>query len=97
MKNYYAILEVPVGSPVAEIREAYRRLVQENLWNRETFAELKEAYEVLTTPARRNEYDKSTFGETFSFAETTAMPAAPETDTRRNARLCRWARGRNAP
>ena len=65
MKNYYAILEVPVGCPVTEVREAYRRLVQENLWNKEAFSELKEAYEVLTTPTRRNEYDKATFGETF--------------------------------
>lgn len=65
MKNYYAILEVPVGCPVTEVREAYRRLVQENLWNKEAFSELKEAYEVLTTATRRNEYDKATFGETF--------------------------------
>ncbi len=73
MKNYYAILEVPVGCPVTEVREAYRRLVQENLWNKEAFAELKEAYEVLTTPTRRNEYDKATFGETFP-AESSDVP-----------------------
>ncbi len=73
MKNYYAILEVPVGCPVTEVREAYRRLVQENLWNKEAFAELKEAYEVLTTTTRRNEYDKATFGETFP-AEDSDLP-----------------------
>ncbi len=73
MKNYYAILEVPVGCPVTEVREAYRRLVQENLWNKEAFAELKEAYEVLTTTTRRNEYDKATFGETFP-ADDADMP-----------------------
>lgn len=73
MKNYYAILEVPVGCPVTEVREAYRRLVQENLWNKEAFSELKEAYEVLTTPTRRNEYDKATFGETFP-AESSDVP-----------------------
>ena len=50
MKNYYAILEVPVGSDISVIRESYRRLVQENLWNKEVFVELKEAYEVLSTP-----------------------------------------------
>jgi hypothetical protein len=74
VKNYYAILEVPVGSDVREIREAYRRLVQENLWNKETFAELKEAYEVLTTPARRAEYDRNTFGETFPAPESAVPP-----------------------
>ena len=88
MKNYYAILEVPVGCPVTEIREAYRRLVQENLWNKETFAELKEAYEVLTTPARRNEYDRSTFGETFPSGDTTMMPLTSDSSLRENARHC---------
>lgn len=62
--------------------------MQENLWNKETFAELKEAYEVLTTPARRNEYDKNTFGETFAMAETTSIPATSELSLQRNARHC---------
>ena len=88
LKNYYAILEVPVGCTVSEIREAYRRLVQENLWNKETFAELKEAYEVLTTPARRNEYDRSTFGETFPMGDRTAMPLTSDSSLRENARHC---------
>ena len=89
MKNYYAILEVPVGCPVAEIRESYRRLVQENLWNKETFAELKEAYEILTTPARRNEYDKATFGETFPAVEATEPPlVTSDSSLRENARHC---------
>lgn len=59
MKNYYSILQVSVDSDAAEIRESYRRLVQENLWNKDVFAELKEAYEALSTPLRRQEYDRS--------------------------------------
>ncbi len=66
MKNYYAILEVPVGCGVADIRQAYRRLVQENLDNDAVFADLKEAHEVLTTPARRADYDRAVWGETFA-------------------------------
>ena len=65
VKNYYATLEVPVGGSLEEIREAYRRLSQENLDNERVFSELKEAYEVLTTPVRRSEYDMATWGETF--------------------------------
>ena len=65
MKNYYAILEVPVGCGVADIRQAYRRLAQDNLDNEAVFAELKEAHEVLTTPARRADYDRAVWGETF--------------------------------
>ncbi|MBV9850393.1 MAG: FHA domain-containing protein [Armatimonadetes bacterium] len=72
MKNYYAILEVPVGSDISVIRESYRRLVQENLWNKEVFVELKEAYEVLSTPVRRMEYDKANFGQTFAVAGSEA-------------------------
>ena len=72
MKNYYAILEVPVGSDISVIRESYRRLVQENLWNKEIFVELKEAYEVLSTPARRMEYDRENFGQTFAVAGSDA-------------------------
>ena len=65
MKNYYAILEVPVGCGVAEISQAYRRLVQENLDNEPISADLREAHEVLTTPARRADYDRAVWGETF--------------------------------
>ncbi|MGO8673534.1 MAG: FHA domain-containing protein [Capsulimonadaceae bacterium] len=63
MKNYYAILEVNQHSSAAEIRESYRRLVQRHLWNREASAELKEAYDALTTPARREEYDRAAVAE----------------------------------
>ncbi len=88
MKNYYAILEVPVGCPVTEVREAYRRLVQENLWNKEAFAELKEAYEVLTTMTRRNEYDKATFGETFPADDSDTPLAAADVVQVAAARHC---------
>ncbi|MGI4788716.1 MAG: FHA domain-containing protein [Janthinobacterium lividum] len=65
MKNYYAILEVPVGCSLEEIRQAYHRLVQEHLDDEAVFSDLKEAYEVLTTPSRRAEYDRAAWGETF--------------------------------
>ena len=81
MKNYYAILEVPVGSSPEEIRQAYRRLASENLDNAEAFAQLKEAHEALTSPARRAEYDQQAWGETFAPGGETpklAVPTAPE-------------------
>ena len=65
LKNYYAILEVPVGASLEEIRQAYRRLVQEHLDDEAVFADLKEAYEVLSTPTRRAEYDQTVWGGTF--------------------------------
>lgn len=76
MKNYYAILEVPVGGGLEEIRQAYRRLSQENMDNEAVFADLREAYEVLTTPARRAEYDLSAWGETFVAGGAAPPPRA---------------------
>ncbi len=76
MKNYYAILEVPVGCRLEEIRQSYHRRLQETLDNEEAFADLKEAYEVLTTPERREEYDLAAWGETFggSAGEPVSVP-----------------------
>jgi len=74
LKNYYAILEVPVGCRLEEIRQAYHRLLPENMDSEAAFADLKEAYEVLTTPGRREEYDQAAWGETFSAGETGAVP-----------------------
>ena len=63
MKNYYAILGVPVGGSLEEIRQAYRRRAQENLDNPEAFAELKEAHAALTSTTGRAEYDLQVWGE----------------------------------
>lgn len=62
MKNYYQTLEVTPTSDVAEIREAYRRLSQHTLWDKDQFAELQEAFDVLTSPEKRTAYDMSIFG-----------------------------------
>ena len=62
MKNYYQILEVTPTSDVAEIREAYRRLSQQTLWDKASFTELQEAYDILTSPEKRMAYDQNMFG-----------------------------------
>lgn len=62
MKNYYQTLEVTPTSDVAEIRESYRRLSQRTLWDKDAFAELQEAYDVLTSPEKRTAYDLKMFG-----------------------------------
>ena len=76
LKNYYAILESPVGCSLEEIRQAYHRLVQEHLDDEAVFADLKEAYEVLSTPSRRAEYDRTAWGETFDPSSPPATFAA---------------------
>ena len=61
MKNYYTILEVTPDSDVAAIRESYRRLSQQSLWDKDQFAELQEAFDTLASPEKRLAYDKLIF------------------------------------
>ena len=63
MKDYYAILEVPVSATPQEIKQAYRRLAMlyhPDKHNRAEglllFNEVKEAYEVLSNPGRKESY-----------------------------------------
>jgi len=65
-KDYYAILGVPRNATQEEIKQAYRRLVKQ--WHpdlhpenrkeaEEKFKEIQEAYEVLSDPEKRRQYD----------------------------------------
>jgi len=63
--NYYRILEVPSGATQTQIRRAYLKLARkyhpdlnpENRFAEEKFKELQEAYQVLSDPDRRREFD----------------------------------------
>jgi uncharacterized membrane protein YsdA (DUF1294 family) len=64
LKDYYAILGVPRNATPEEIREAYRRLAKEYHPDKnpspeaeERFKLVNEAYQVLSDPAKRAEYD----------------------------------------
>ncbi|MCS7309409.1 MAG: FHA domain-containing protein [Armatimonadetes bacterium] len=57
-EDLYALLEVPPDATDEQIREQYRKLVQHYLWDREKFARLNRAFEVLSNPQLRAEYDK---------------------------------------
>jgi hypothetical protein len=57
-EDLYALLEVPPDASDELIREQYRKLVQQYLWDRERFARLNRAFEVLSNPELRAEYDK---------------------------------------
>lgn len=57
-EDLYALLGVPPDASDELIREQYRKLVQQYLWDREKFARLNRAFEVLSNPEQRAEYDK---------------------------------------
>jgi curved DNA-binding protein len=65
-RNYYEILGVSRDTEAAEIKRAYRQLARQyhpdvNQGNAEAenkFKEMNEAYEVLSDPERRGQYDK---------------------------------------
>lgn len=67
---------MPVGASLEEIRQAYRRLVQDHLDDEAVFADLKEAYEVLSTPTRRAEYDEAVWGGAFDAPSSLAGSGA---------------------
>ncbi len=64
MKDYYTILEIPVTATLPEIKQAYRRLVKIYHPDKQhndpcsliKFNEIKEAYETLTNPQRKELY-----------------------------------------
>ena len=62
LKDYYSILELPANAALPEIKRAYRRLAmayhpdknENNPYAETRFNEIKEAYEVLTNPIRKD-------------------------------------------
>ena len=69
MPDYYAILGITRGASAEEIKRAYRKLARESHPDanpadphaEERFKQIGEAYEVLSDPAKRQQYD--TFGD----------------------------------
>ncbi|HTJ76488.1 MAG TPA: molecular chaperone DnaJ [Acidimicrobiales bacterium] len=62
-KDYYKVLGVPQSATETEIRRAYRKLAKQNHpdanpGKEERFKEISAAYDVLSEPAKRKEYDE---------------------------------------
>lgn len=64
LKDYYSILSIEPSATLSEIKKAYRKLAhqyhpdknQNDPYASAQFAEIKEAYEVLTNPAKKEYY-----------------------------------------
>ena len=64
MKDYYSILRVSRGADVQIIKQSYRRLVQQyhpdinpDPKAADLIKEINEAYDVLSDPVKKNDYD----------------------------------------
>jgi len=70
-EDYYKILEISKNASPDEIKRAYRRLAQQYHPDKggdpEKFKEVNEAYQVLSDPQKRSQYDQ--FGTTFEQAK----------------------------
>lgn len=64
LKDYYTILQLPPSASLEDVKKAYRRLAQlyhpdktgNDLYAAVQFAEIKEAYETLINPAKKELY-----------------------------------------
>jgi molecular chaperone DnaJ len=70
-KDYYQVLGISKGASADEIKRAYRKLAAEHHPDRGgedvKFKEINEAYQVLSDPAKRQQYDA--YGQTFDQAQ----------------------------
>lgn len=82
--DYYGLLGVDPGAELRGIRSNYRRLVRQyhpdrakNKDAEKRFLAIREAYEVLSNPERRREYDRLTLGPILALRHSGTRATAP--------------------
>lgn len=86
LKDYYKILELEPSASLPEIKKAYRRLAQQYHPDKNSdkeyahayFTEIKEAYEVLTDPSKKERYlQQRWYQQSTGKKEFTTQPLTP--------------------
>ena len=82
--NYYEILGVSKGATLEEIKQSYKKLAKEfhpdknrtkGIDTTEKFQKIQTAYEILSDPEKRNQYDNpSPFSQGFNFGGGGGFP-----------------------
>src|SRR3954470_16298100 len=86
LKDYYKILELEPSATLTEIKKAYRRLAQQYHPDKNSnqeyahtyFTEIKEAYEVLSNPSKKEIYlQQRWYQQSTGKKEFTSEPLTP--------------------
>ncbi|MEO6613017.1 MAG: DnaJ domain-containing protein [Chitinophagaceae bacterium] len=98
LKDYYAQLEIQPSASLAEIKTAYRRLAiqyhpdttHNDPYSTARFIEIKEAYEILTHPVKKEMYLQQRWYQQSIGRKRTATIISPETLLKQSLELERY-------
>ncbi|CAI0435668.1 unnamed protein product [Linum tenue] len=97
--SFYEVLGIPMGASCQEIKSAYRKLARvlhPDVAGEESaaseFIELHKAYETLSDPAKRADYDRSLFrlGRSMSYAFVMSAASGSGSGSRSGYTSRRW-------
>ena len=98
LKDYYGLLEIKPSAGFAEVKKAYRRLAHQfhpdktgnDPYSAARFAEIKEAYEVLTNPSKKEVYLQRRWYQQSTGSKRTEGILTPETILKQALELERY-------
>jgi len=102
LKDYYKILELEPSATVGEIKKAYHRLAQQYHPDKNSndqyalvyFSEIKEAYEVLTNPSKKEYYlQQRWYQQSLGKKEFSSQPVTPVTILKQLLELDKYVSG----